>query len=64
MGLGKTRQPVLAMRESHPASPCLVIHPASLKINWERQIHLVLPDAEVGIMNPAPLPRRSSRAGY
>ena len=56
MGLGKTRQSVLAMRESHPAGPYLVVCPASVKINWKREIQLVLPDAEVAIAGPAPLP--------
>ena len=56
MGLGKTRQSVLAMREVHPGGPYLVVCPAAVKINWEREIHLVLPDAEVAIVGPAPAP--------
>ena len=56
MGLGKTRQSVLAMREAHPHGPYLVVCPAAVKTNWEREIHLVLPDADVSVVGPAPSP--------
>ena len=46
MGLGKTRQSVLAMRQARPEGPYLVVCPAAVKINWAREIELVLPTAE------------------
>ena len=56
MGLGKTRQSVLAMVEAEDEGPYLVICPASIKRNWEREIKIVLPNAEPAIVGPAPLP--------
>ncbi len=56
MGLGKTRQSVLAMTHAEPDGPWLVICPASVKHNWEREIHIVLPEAPVHIVGPAPPP--------
>lgn len=56
MGLGKTRQSVLAMREAQPEGPYLVVCPAAVKINWAREIELVLPAAEIAIVGPAPAP--------
>jgi SWI/SNF-related matrix-associated actin-dependent regulator 1 of chromatin subfamily A len=56
MGLGKTRQSIVALAESAPAGPYLVICPASVKQNWRREIHAVLPDAGVAIINPAEVP--------
>ena len=56
MGLGKTRQSVLAMRETRPEGPYLVVCPAAVKTNWMREISLVLPDAEITIVGPPPLP--------
>lgn len=41
MGLGKSRQAVIAMNQAAPTGVVLVICPASLKLNWEREIHLV-----------------------
>ena len=41
MGLGKTRQAILALSHGNPIQPFLVVCPASLKINWEREIHLI-----------------------
>jgi SWI/SNF-related matrix-associated actin-dependent regulator 1 of chromatin subfamily A len=37
MGLGKTLQSIVTVERAH-ATPCLVICPSSLKINWEREI--------------------------
>ena len=37
MGLGKTMQTILAIDEQK-SFPCLIICPASLKINWEEEI--------------------------
>lgn len=56
MGLGKTRQSVLALREARPEGPYLVVCPATVKINWAREIEIVLPEAEIAIVGPAPPP--------
>ena len=39
MGLGKTRTAIVAAREAAPEGPFLVICPASVKLNWRREIH-------------------------
>jgi hypothetical protein len=36
MGLGKTRQAVVALRQAAEGGPYLVVCPASVKRNWER----------------------------
>ncbi len=56
MGLGKTRQSIIAMVEAEPVGPYLVICPASIKRNWAREIEIVLPNAEIAIVGPTPLP--------
>src|SRR5215208_6645696 len=56
MGLGKTRQSIIAMKEAQPQGPYLVVCPASVKQNWRREIHYVLPAATVDIVGPAPQP--------
>ena len=56
MGLGKTRQSVLALVHAEPRGPWLVVCPASVKRNWEREIRLVLPDAATHVVGPAPVP--------
>ena len=48
MGLGKTRQTVVGARMAAGAGRVLILCPASLRINWEREIHAVFPDAVVG----------------
>ncbi len=60
MGLGKTRQSVLSIVEAEPEGPYLVVCPASIKHNWEREIHMVLPRAETAIVGPDDPPA----AGY
>jgi SWI/SNF-related matrix-associated actin-dependent regulator 1 of chromatin subfamily A len=50
MGLGKTRQAIVALREAAPAGPYLVVCPASVKHNWQREIRAVAPDAVVRIV--------------
>ena len=50
MGLGKTRQAIIALKESAPAGVFLVICPASLKLNWAREIRLVDPDARIEVL--------------
>lgn len=48
MGLGKTRQTVVGARLAAGQGRVLIVCPASLRINWEREIHAVYPDAVVG----------------
>ncbi|MEJ2547969.1 MAG: DEAD/DEAH box helicase, partial [Gemmatimonadota bacterium] len=56
MGLGKTRQSITAMKVEEPEGPYLVICPASVKRNWEREIRAVLAEASVLILSGAPQP--------
>ena len=46
MGLGKTRQSLVAMREAEPVGPWLIVCPASVKRNWEREIDLAFADPQ------------------
>lgn len=48
MGLGKTRQAIIAAGEA--GGSILVICPASLKINWKREIATVYPDQEDAVI--------------
>src|SRR5574343_334427 len=52
MGLGKTRQAIVAAHEETEGATGLklVICPASLKINWEREIRMVVPNAFVQVI--------------
>lgn len=50
MGLGKSRQTVVATRMIAGEGRVLILCPASLRINWEREIHAVFPGAVVGIV--------------
>ncbi len=50
MGLGKSRQAVVAARLAAGANRVLIVCPASLRINWEREIHTVFPEAVVGMV--------------
>lgn len=53
MGLGKTRQAIVAAgQESDKA--VLIICPASLKINWEREIHMIYEGDTVYVVEPGP----------
>src|SRR5215216_4210359 len=52
MGLGKTRQSILALTEAAPDGPWLVICPASVKRNWQREIRFVRPGSAVRIVGP------------
>jgi SWI/SNF-related matrix-associated actin-dependent regulator 1 of chromatin subfamily A len=56
MGLGKTRQSILALTHADHGGPYLVICPASVKLNWQREIAMVLPEAKTHIVGPAPPP--------
>ena len=48
MGLGKTRQAIIAAKELSGGG--VVVCPASLKINWQREINKVYPDDHVFIV--------------
>ena len=49
MGLGKTRQAIVGMQVAAPTGMVLVVCPASLKLNWRREIRMVDPDARVEV---------------
>jgi len=50
MGLGKSRQAVVASRIAAGRGRILVVCPASLRINWTREIQGVFPDDQVGMV--------------
>ena len=50
MGLGKTRQAIVAMEAGVPEGKILVVCPASIKLNWKREIQLVDALAEVEVL--------------
>lgn len=50
MGLGKSRQAVVAAHLVSGADPVLVVCPASLRINWQREINAVDQEARVAIV--------------
>jgi SWI/SNF-related matrix-associated actin-dependent regulator of chromatin subfamily A-like protein 1 len=50
MGLGKTRQAIVAMEVGAPMGKILVVCPASLKLNWKREIRLVDPGASIEVL--------------
>ncbi len=50
MGLGKTRQAIVAAGEGSDGT-ILIVCPASLKINWEREIHMVYPEDETLVIS-------------
>jgi hypothetical protein len=50
MGLGKTRQAVVAGRLAAGHDQVLVACPASLALNWEREIHAAYPNANVALI--------------
>ena len=53
MGLGKTRQAIVAMQIAAPNGMILVVCPASLKLNWRREIRMVDPDAKIEVLGVA-----------
>ena len=62
MGLGKTRQSIVAMREAAPEGPWLVVCPASVKRNWQREIHAAIgSDAPVTVVGDAAVPGNAFR---
>ena len=50
MGLGKSRQTVVATRLAAGRGRVLIVCPASLRLNWEREIRMVYPDALIGMV--------------
>ncbi len=50
MGLGKSRQAIVAMEVGAPEGPILIVCPAALKLNWRREIRMVFPDATVEVV--------------
>ena len=50
MGLGKTRQAIVALRHVAPNGPYLVVCPASVKRNWAREIRIAAPEASPHII--------------
>lgn len=54
MGLGKTRQSIVALRHAAPEGPWLVVTPASVKLNWEREIRAVDAQARTQVLHGVP----------
>lgn len=50
MGLGKSRQTVVASRMAAGTGRVLIVCPASLRLNWEREIRMIYPDARIGMV--------------
>lgn len=50
MGLGKTRQAIAALEAATPDGLILVVCPASLKLNWKREILAVDPEARIEVI--------------
>ena len=50
MGLGKTRQAIVALNVAVPEGVILIVCPASLKLNWKREILMVDPAARIEII--------------
>jgi SNF2 family DNA or RNA helicase len=53
MGLGKTRQAIVGMQIAAPAGMILVVCPASLKLNWRREIKMIDPAAKIEVLGVA-----------
>ena len=50
MGLGKTRQAIVAMEAGCPKGIVLIVCPASLKLNWRREILMVDSKASIEVL--------------
>ena len=65
MGLGKTRQSLVAMKEAEPTGPWLIVCPASVKRNWEREIGLAFSDPqEVEVLGGKVMPPKKGFQGW
>jgi SNF2 family DNA or RNA helicase len=53
MGLGKTRQAIVGMQIAAPTGMILIVCPASLKLNWRREIRMVNPGAKIEVLGVA-----------
>lgn len=53
MGLGKTRQAIIAAKEDETRG-VLIICPASLKINWEREVRMMYPNDDIQTIQSGP----------
>lgn len=51
MGLGKTIQTIAFMLYKASAGPSLVVAPASVLLNWEKEIHRFAPELKVSVLN-------------
>lgn len=56
MGLGKTRQSIVALTAACPAGPYLIVCPASVKLNWQREIEMARPGSNTHVVGPAAPP--------
>ena len=61
MGMGKSRQAIVALRESAPDGNLLIVCPASVKLNWRREIRLIEPDATVDVIDGGSKPAAIGR---
>ena len=50
MGLGKTRRAIVVMEAGAPDGKILMVCPASLKLDWKREIQLVDPAAPIEVL--------------
>ena len=50
MGLGKTLQAIVAMEAGCPEGTILVVCPASIKLNWKREILMVDGEASIEVL--------------
>src|SRR3954468_12639958 len=51
MGLGKTAQALSAL-EAQQAYPAIIVCPASLKLNWAREVERWLPGTKIWVAKP------------
>src|SRR5579859_4741374 len=61
MGMGKSRQAIVALREAAPDGNLLIVCPASVKLNWRREIKLIEPDALVEVVDGSSKPATIGR---
>lgn len=64
MGLGKSRQAILAAHEGHPQGRILIVCPASVKLNWEREIQAALGPEDVAVLGRETTPARWTIINY